>query len=83
MCRLLSPLFGDPVFRRFSGDEFERLLRLSRAFHQERMGSGVIMSANAEAQPVRDRQDSTPDEVRLASRARATSASGSVRPNEE
>lgn len=40
MCRSSSPLFGAPVSRRFSRNEFERRFRQSRAFCQEEMGSG-------------------------------------------
>ncbi len=54
MCRLSSPLFGGPGFRRFSRDKFEQRLRQSSAFRQEGMGSGVIMSVDAESQLIRD-----------------------------
>jgi len=37
MCRSSSPLFGAPIFRRFSRDEFERCVRQSNAFRQEGM----------------------------------------------
>lgn len=47
MCRSSSPLFGNPVFRRFSRDEFAGRLRLSSAFRQEGMGFEVLMSADA------------------------------------
>lgn len=67
MYRSFSPLFGDPVFRRFSRDEFERLLRLSEAFRQKRMGSRTPMSADAEALGSYETcKASTPDGVRLA-----------------
>lgn len=54
MYRSSSPLSGAPVFRRFSRDEFERRTRLPRAFQLKGMGSGVIMSADAEARLIRD-----------------------------
>ncbi len=47
MCRSSSPLFGDPVFRRFSRNEFERRFvcrahsarrRWARGFHKRRCG---------------------------------------------
>jgi hypothetical protein len=40
MCRSSSPLFGDPIFRRCSRDEFERRLRQMGHFAME-MGSGA------------------------------------------
>lgn len=57
MCRSSSPLFGARVFRRFSGDEFERRCRQPRAFRQEGMDHGVTMSADAEHRLVGDGQD--------------------------
>lgn len=57
MCRSSSPLFGDPNFPQFSRDEFERGLRRPRAFRPEGKGSGVLMSADAEARLVLDGRD--------------------------
>ncbi len=54
MCRSSSPHFGVPGFRRFSRDEYERCVRQARAFRQEGMGPGVIMSTNRETRLVRD-----------------------------
>jgi hypothetical protein len=56
MCRSSSPLFGDPMFRQCSRDESERRVRQTGHFARE-MGSGMIMSAGAEAQLVRDGRD--------------------------
>jgi len=57
MYRSPSPLFDDPVFRRCSRDEFARRLRQSSTFRQEGMGSGMLMSADAEARLVRNGQE--------------------------
>lgn len=43
---LSSPLFGDSVVRRLSCDKVERRVRQASAFHQEEIGSGVLMSAD-------------------------------------
>lgn len=48
MCRSSSPLFGDPVFRRFSRDEFELRPRLPKTFRRKGMSSGGDMNANAD-----------------------------------
>ena len=41
MRRSSSPRFGDLVFQWCSPDEFQRCVRLSSAFRQEGMGSGI------------------------------------------
>ena len=57
MCRSPSPLFGAPVFRRFSGEEFARRCGQPSAFRQEGMSHMVTMSADAEYRLVRGGQD--------------------------
>ena len=41
-----SPLFDDPFFRRFFGEEFERRFQQPRERKQQGLGSGVIVSAD-------------------------------------
>lgn len=44
--REFPPLFEDPFFRRFFGDEFERRIPPPGQFRQKATGSGVIVSAD-------------------------------------
>ncbi|GJL69069.1 MAG: MucD protein [Nitrospirales bacterium] len=39
-----NPLFEDPFFRRFFGEEFERRFKQPRERHEQGLGSGVIVS---------------------------------------
>jgi serine protease Do len=41
-----TPLFNDPFFRQFFGDQFERQLQVPRERRERSLGSGVILSAD-------------------------------------